>query len=411
MRKINLRRKILLLLGVLVPAVFILIMFGCGQVGKNTMGGIAPKEKQPRGGNLYEKYKDQFPENLMELTPEYYMSQWPNNGFILQSADGTKKINVYSTVEVFKNILVKVENSYPEFDAEKYANAEVKKLIESDSIANSTQILYKEQEKKLKEFVVKKLQEKSQRIAAEQRYIAFQEIISPEKQNKIASQISAIQMRVNNNPAVANDLDFEYDGKFILSEKQIALLLAGFFLSNINAVTAIAAGVTVPLKTLEAMQHSENYTKSNISKLGGDMKGNAFKHAYWTALTGKVWDGIPYATVDIAKWWAYEFTSAREKENDESAKMDFHNDQVGANIYREHARNHENWIRIRIGWVSINILIYWTPGSASREGYANILKTKMNEAMYVDWKNNQWKDGATEQVVNPDGNTLIYTEK
>jgi len=309
---------------------------GCGALNhddtsSSLLGSASPNYNNSTGGNLYQRYENNFPSNLMEMTVDDYMGQWPNAGFIVQSADGTQQITAFATAEIYLDVLQSVEESYPEFDEDAFLEEQAKIIVGTQTIGNSAQHDMTEEE--LGKELSKRMEEKLKRISAETLYMTMQEITKPEIQNQIASSIDSIQQSILDE--TSQIIEIRPNGTLILTKKQVAMLIiAGFISPRIPAQTLITSLAMVPVR----------------KSYGDSDKGNAFSHALWAALVADSCSGIPFIGPELGKWWGYEFTAARETRSDAPSRMDLHNDMVGANVAYAHARS--SWAFKRIWrWV------------------------------------------------------------
>ena len=126
------------------------------------LGTSSPNNQNSEGGSLYQNYHDKFPANLMEMTVDDYMGQWPNAGFIVQSADGTQQITAFATAEIYLDVLQSVEESYPEFDEDAFLEEHAKDIVGTQTIGNSAQHDMTEEE--LGKELSKRMEEKLKRI-------------------------------------------------------------------------------------------------------------------------------------------------------------------------------------------------------------------------------------------------------
>ena len=320
---------------ILTSIAFIILfnLFGCGALNQedtpsSLLGKASPNHNNPKEeGNLYQHYQNNFPDNLMEMTVDDYMQQWPNAGFIVQSADGSQQTTAFATAEIYLDILQSVEESYPEFDEDAFLEEQAKDIVGTQTIGNSAQHDMTEEE--LGKELSKRMEEKLKRISAETLYMTMQEITKPDIQNQIASSIASIQQSILNE--TSQFLDIHHNGQLVLTKKQVSMLImAGFISRRIPIQTLATSLAVVPVR--------QSY--------GGDDRGNAFSHALWAALVADSCSGIPFIGPELGKWWGYEFTAARETRSDAPSRMDLHNDKVGANVAYAHARS--SWVYKRI---------------------------------------------------------------
>ena len=378
------RRKTILLANCLIMA--FLNLGGCGALNNtnnDTLLGTGSSENTlSQENSLYQHYQHQFPDNLMDMTVDDYMEQWPNAGFIVQSADGSQQITAYATAEIYLDVLKSVEESYPEFDEDAFLEEQAKDIVGTQTIGNSAQHDMTEEE--LGKKLSKRMEEKLKRISAETLYMTVQEITKPDIQNQIASSIASIPQSILNE--TSQFLDIHHNGQLVLTKKQVSMLImAGFISKRIPIQTLTTSLAVVPVR--------QSY--------GGDDRGNAFSHALWAALVSDSCSGIPFIGPEVGKWWGYEFTAARETESDGSARMDLHNDKVGANVAYAHARS--SWVYKRIWRWRIPI---WFSTSINIAKTTATLKVMSNNAKQVT--DNEEENGWNESVHH---GQLIYLER
>tara|TARA_Y100000748_G_scaffold254055_1_gene219892 strand:- start:1142 stop:2290 length:1149 start_codon:yes stop_codon:yes gene_type:complete len=309
-------------------------LFGCGALNQedtpsSLLGKSSPNHNNPKGGNLYQHYQNNFPDNLMDMTVDDYMEQWPNAGFIVQSADGSQQITAFATAEIYLDVLKSVEESYPEFDEDAFLEEQAKDIVGTQTIGNSAQHDMTEEE--LGKELSKIMEEKLKRISAETLYMTVQEITKPDIQNQIASSIASIQQSILNE--TSQIIEIRPNGKLILTKKQVSMLIMAGFISRRIPIQTLAASLGVGLAN-KLLQYEQ------------DNKDNAFTHSLWAALVADSCSGIPFIGPELGKWWGYEFTAARETRSDAPSRMDLHNDKVGANVAYAHARS--SWVYKRI---------------------------------------------------------------
>ena len=340
---LNFKSGIMSLVGISCVA---LALTGCGKANPSNnhaeTGSLSPSHQNAEGGALYQQYQRQFPANLESITAEELMAKWPNAGFIVQSADGTKE-TVFATVEVYTEVVNRVEEAYPSFNEDEFVEQEANKIVMSQRLANNMSIASEDvrttadlgiSEEELATQIQEKLEKKYQRIEAEKRFMTFGELTKPEVQNQIAAGIAAVQQ----------SMDIEYDGKLLLTNEQVTLLLTHPFFSPVTLwATAEAPKIA-------------NQLYGDARDLNGPP--NSFQHSYWAGLVGCAVEGIPFVYPDIGKQWAERFTIAREKDRESSSLMDIHNDKVGAQIFRDEADYEWKYIKVRIGWIKIKIKLY-----------------------------------------------------
>ena len=366
------RRKTILLANCLIMA--FLNLGGCGALNNtnnDTLLGTGSSENTlSQENSLYQHYQHQFPDNLMDMTVDDYMEQWPNAGFIVQSADGTQETTAFATAEIYLDVLKSVEESYPEFDEDAFLEEQAKEIVGTQTIGNSAQHDMTEEE--LGKELSKRMEAKLKRIAAETLYMTMQEITKPEIQNQIASSIASIQQSILDE--TSQIIEIRSNGKLILTKKQVSMLImAGFISRRIPIQTLATSLAVVPVR--------QSY--------GGDDRGNAFSHALWAALVADSCSGIPFIGPELGKWWGYEFTAARETRSDAPSRMDLHNDKVGANVAYAHARS--SWVYKRIWRWRIPI---WFSTSINIAKTTATLKVMSNNAKKVTdiSKEKRWKE-------------------
>ena len=353
-------------------------MYGCGSLTQNQnassiLGSASPNQKNPEGNALYQKYQNEFPENLESITAEDYMEKWPNAGFIVQSADGSESVTVYTTGEAFKDVLDTVEESYPEFDEETFLNEQTKEIIEANKIGNSASSPddVDMTEEEVKEELQERLQKKHLRISAEKRYMTFHEITKPEVQNQIAAQVSSIQQSILSDASQFSNIT--YGRRTVFTKRQTELLFYSF-------VIAWPFGTwRVPFQTIGA---TLGIGMTMDAYYGQDNKGNAYTHSFWAASVADACSGIPFLGPELGRWWGYEFTAARETNTEKDSRMDLHNDKVGPNVYYAHARTEWFFITIRVGLVRVRIPI-WPYTATNMPQTAATLKVMSNNAFKV----------------------------
>ncbi|MAQ64371.1 MAG: hypothetical protein CL503_03635 [Actinobacteria bacterium] len=363
-------------------------LFGCGALNQedtpsSLLGKSSPNHNNPKGGNLYQHYQNNFPDNLMDMTVDDYMEQWPNAGFIVQSADGSQQITAFATAEIYLDVLKSVEESYPEFDEDAFLEEQAKDIVGTQTIGNSAQHDMTEEE--LGKELSKIMEEKLKRISAETLYMTVQEITKPDIQNQIASSIASIQQSILNE--TSQFIDIKYGSRTLLTKKQISMLIVAGFISK-----------RIPIQTL-VVSLGVGLTADNI--YGQNNKGNAFTHALWAALVADSCSSIPFIGPELGKWWGYEFTAARETKSDAPSRMDLHNDKVGANVAYAHARS--SWVFKRIWRWRIPI---WFSTSINIAKTTATLKVMSNNAKQVT--DNEEENGWNESVHH---GQLIYLER
>ena len=351
-------------------------LFGCGALNQedtpsSLLGKASPNHNNPKGGNLYQHYQNNFPDNLMDMTVDDYMEQWPNAGFIVQSADGSQQITAFATAEIYLDVLKSVEESYPEFDEDAFLEEQAKDIVGTQTIGNSAQHDMTEEE--LGKKLSKRMEEKLKRIAAETLYMTVQEITKPDIQNQIASSIASIQQSILNE--TSQIIELKHGDRILLTKKQVSMLITAGFISRRIPIQTLIASLGVGL------------TVDNI--YGQDTKGNAFTHSLWAALVADSCSGIPFIGPELGKWWGYEFTAARETKSDAPSRMDLHNDKVGANVAYAHARS--SWVFKRIWRWRIPI---WFSTSINIAKTTATLKVMSNNAKKVTdiSKEKRWKE-------------------
>ncbi|MBI60283.1 hypothetical protein CL657_03595 [bacterium] len=368
------RRKTILLANCLIMA--FLNLGGCGALNNtnnDTLLGTGSSENTlSQENSLYQHYQHQFPDNLMDMTVDDYMEQWPNAGFIVQSADGTQETTAFATAEIYLDVLKSVEESYPEFDEDAFLEEQAKEIVGTQTIGNSAQHDMTEEE--LGKELSKRMEAKLKRIAAETLYMTMQEITKPEIQNQIASSIASIQQSILDE--TSQIIEIRSNGKLILTKKQVSMLIMAGFISRRIPIQTLAASLDVGLAN-KLLQYEQ------------DNKNNAFTHSLWAALVADSCSGIPFIGPELGKWWGYEFTAARETESDGSARMDLHNDKVGANVAYAHARS--SWVYKRIWRWRIPI---WFSTSINIAKTTATLKVMSNNAKKVTdiSKEKRWKE-------------------
>ncbi len=351
-------------------------LFGCGALNQedtpsSLLGKASPNHNNPKGGNLYQHYQNNFPDNLMDMTVDDYMEQWPNAGFIVQSADGSQQITAFATAEIYLDVLKSVEESYPEFDEDAFLEEQAKEIVGTQTIGNSAQHDMTEEE--LGKKLSKRMEEKLKRISAETLYMTVQEITKPDIQNQIASSIASIQQSILNE--TSQIIELKHGDRILLTKKQVSMLITAGFISRRIPIQTLIASLGVGL------------TVDNI--YGQDTKGNAFTHSLWAALVADSCSGIPFIGPELGKWWGYEFTAARETKSDAPSRMDLHNDKVGANVAYAHARS--SWVFKRIWRWRIPI---WFSTSINIAKTTATLKVMSNNAKKVTdiSKEKRWKE-------------------
>ncbi len=325
-------------------------------------------------------------------------------GHIIQSADGSESITVYSTGEVFEEVLNRVDGAYPEFDTEAFANEQAKEIIEANTVGNSAagpdDVDLTEEE--LKQQIQDRLKDKNMRIAAERRYMTFSEITKPEVQNQIAAQVQSVQQSILD--GTAQFWEIKYKGKLLFTVEQTRLLFYSF------AIAWWTGSWQIPILTIAATKEAEDVGDRFFNNDEGDVRGNSFKHSYWAAKVGTACTGIPWIGPEIGRWWAYEFTAAREGASREPTNlMDLHNDAVGAKVYYENANSKWYYITIRCGWVHISIPIFpYVDFVLSSGDLQNKLYSMARNAAHVERDNGRWEYYQTDSNVSIGNNQLLF---
>ena len=400
---------------------FCLALTGCGKANPSNnhaeTGSLSPSHQNAEGGALYQQYQRQFPANLESITAEELMAKWPNAGFIVQSADGTKE-TVFATVEVYTEVVNRVEEAYPSFNEDEFVEQEANKIVMSQRLANNMSIASEDvrttadlgiSEEELATQIQEKLEKKYQRIEAEKRFMTFGELTKPEVQNQIAAGIAGIQQSMVDQ--VGQFVDIGSDEKMLLSSEQVKLLLIYPFFAVHTLWTCAEAPIIARL--LYGKDHDK------------DGPPNSFQHSYWAALVACAGVGIPFIHPSVGQSWGEKFTNAREKDRSSASLMDIHNDKVGAKVFRDCADYKWKYKKVRIGWFKVKIPVYITT-FVSREEIILKLREKVGDGAYV-WRDelrNRWVDGqAAADVghregdvvkllpVSPDKRALVYISK
>lgn len=103
----------------------LLALTACGKLSQqqsasSIVGDASPGQKSEKGGALYQQYKGEFPNNLMEITPEELVDSLPVHQIVMAGTD--TKVTYVVTTKVAQEVIERVDAAYPEYDPEDYAN-------------------------------------------------------------------------------------------------------------------------------------------------------------------------------------------------------------------------------------------------------------------------------------------------
>jgi hypothetical protein len=397
------RKNILKLSGLLLLLGFVALLsiYGCGKTTQEAItGSIAPSSEASKGGSLYDKYKDKFPANLMELTPDDMINKLTPH--VIQAADGTT-IEVYVTYDVMAEVAKEVEESYPKYDPEKYLNEKAEEILKQSPAIQSiimsgvgSSELSKEEilekagytEEEFKERMQEELEAKEKRIAAEKSYMIFSELAEPEVQNKIKASVAEIQAAISNVTEVSQYIK-EIFGR---GPNKFELRLLATHPHYIWGTW---------LATRRALERTT--ACFGDYKTQDDKKGNSFQHSFWNVLLAKYNEGVAWWGKRDALWWAEAFATAHEEydpgssgtyygQNSPNSKnMDLHNNRVGRRLYDQKTYDSAVWTHIYFLWWRVaSIHVRNIAHSPSEGTFENILYNRaVNYSLYSKWENNR----------------------
>lgn len=332
-------------------------MYGCGkltgqQSASSILGSASPNEMSQEGGDLYLKYKDKFPDNLMEMTTDELMSKLVAH--IVQAPNG-EELEVYATIEGAQELAEDIESSYPEHDPEEYANKQVEEMIKdhpafANMIMNGAEAPDMDKldisEEEFKEAVLEELETKSKRLNKEKAFILVSELASPEVQAQIKASVSEINTALasNSTNTLGQYFYMPVPGiKRTINKNEMRLLIRHFYYiaPSLRAITQ--AWVSAPILF---GKHEDN------------KKSNASLHSYMSYGFASNIQSMQGKKHNI--WWAKALSDAHEKYDDNwtspEASMDLHNNRVGIRLFDEYAKDKKLYARVKIGrWTVIDI--------------------------------------------------------
>lgn len=376
-------------------------MYGCGkltgqQSASSILGSASPNEMSQEGGDLYLKYKDKFPENLMEMTVDDFKSMLVS--YIVQNADGTEEV-AYAPHSIVNDIVTQVEEDYPTMNEEVYANQIAEDLIKNhpaftNMIMNGADSPDTEKldmtEEEFSQYILDEITKKQDRQSAEINYIIVSELAQPEIQAKIkASLTTQATSQVG--------LILGIGGYFAYKEARAHLNDAEFDL--------LAKHPWYWYSTYKAAYYAHSYTEQYFGNTHDNSKANAFQHsllnAYLADFASKSWIHFLWQTKSKGLWWARAITNAHEVGDNwdsPSGQMDLHNNEIGRNVYDQHSTEYGRYATVRLGrWTVVKIRI-GTYVSSSRYRMRMQLNDMAKSAVFI---NVAEKDG-NDQLINWD---------
>lgn len=369
-----------------------LVISGCGDStkglssGSNT-GGLSMSGGTNDGGGLYQEYQKKFPENLMSLTAQDYMKRWPNNGIVIQDVDGSNVL-VYTTVEEFSNVVNLIEQSYPTFNEEAFLNSEADLILAEKGVSSALDLENADvSEEELTAELIKRLDQKLKRIAAEKCYMTFSELIEPDVQQRMQSSMS-----------------INWNGKVALTDKQTEMILESYqsFMSS-----SVAKHTLLATKRMGELQDYE--------LTGDNHRNNAYVHSLWAAEVAEACENVRGVSRSRARDWGKNFTQAREeKENGKwspSSKMDLHNDTVGAGVFYQNSSYEPTYYKVKVFGRTVAKIYTGDVLMAKHSGMVKDL-TELKASAQKAWWDGEfevWKDREFGvPTSNPDLKVLVY---
>ena len=391
----------------------ILTLYGCGQLSSqddvsDITGSASPSQKNPEGGNLYLKYQDKFPENLSAMSVDDFMGMMIAH--IIQTPDGGE-VKVYSTIDVAKDIVEKVEESYPTYNEETYANKVAEDLVKehpafTNMIMNGADAPDSEKidmtEDEFKEHILGGLKTKETRIGAEKNFMIVSELAQPEIQAQIKASITEMQNAINNNIGQYAFLEYLFQGK--LSEEEIRLLIKHPWYW---------------WETVLGTWQASRYTKEYFNATSDRTYINSFQHSAWNAHLAHYVSTDFYLWNSKSKgiWWATAFTNAHERKGNnwdsDAGQMDLHNNAIGRSVFDRNSREEGRYARVKIGrWTVISIRI-GTKVHSNISAMRSELRDMANNAVYINTGDSTLWGGTrfTKKVESQTSGKLLFIAK
>lgn len=392
-----------------ISLLFIGFMFqaGCGKAAQNlssasNTGSLSQATQSQEGGALYQKYKDKFPENLMNLSADDFLNKLSAHSIIQASGE---EVEIYVTTEVAKDVVDLVEASYPSYNAEEYANKKAEELTRehpafAGMISNAADAPDTDKiditEEEFKKKITQELRNKEDRIGAEKNFMIVSELAKPEVQAQIKASVARIQASINSAKEVGQYFDFGYNGKGF-NKNEMALLIRHphYWWGTVSTC------VTMP-----------QWTKEKFGNAADSTKANSYQHSMWNVRLAKVAE--LWTSESGCKWWAKAFTDAHENPGSSNwyssaGQMDLNNNGVGRKVFDDNAWDQPLYITVRIGqWTVIRIHYATVTRTNSISTMRDNLYSKALAATKVTMSQSSWNRANDGKVFTPNDSTLIY---